>query len=263
MKIHAYLNEFKRTANYGMIIAIIGVIFCICFDSWNDLLGAFRSNTGNVHYFFWNSAFGGTCRYYFLPIFTTLPFATSFCKEYNENSLPFIVARKGKAGYCISKYITNALCGGFVVAFGTALLFVLLASKFPVADISYEDVKIADSSHFWIATYYPFWYGVVEAANGFLTGLLWSCVALFVSAYVPNSFVTITSPYLASFALTHAFRLYKVDYRFNKWLTGDLIIGSSVQTLVLSSITVLIIISILGFLFTKKVRRRIEYELHR
>lgn len=264
MNRYTFFSEFKRTMNFGMIIAIIGVMLCICFDSWNDLVRNLSMKQGSVHYFFQNSAFGGVCRTYFLPIFTTLPFSTSFCREYKENAFPFIVAREGKRGYCLIKYVISALCGGFVVAFGTALLFVLLASVFPVADIPYQEVPVAESFHLWIASYHPFLYGVVETANGFLTGLLWSCVSICVSAYIPNSFVTMTSPYLISFAIGHMFRLFRIDnlYRFDKWLTGYSIIGSSMQTLLFSVITVLIIISILGILFTKKVQGRIENELY-
>lgn len=265
MNIHAVKAEYRRTWNPGMLVAVAGVIFCICFDSWNSLITAIGSGNGNVHYFFWNSAFGGVCRSYFLPIFSAIPFAASFCKEYEENSLPYIVAREGKKGYCITKFIVNAVSGGLTVALGTAILFSLLACIFPVADTAYQAVSPGEDLHFWIAQYRPWVYGIIETANGFLTGILWSCVALCVSAYLPNPFVAVTSPYLVSFALAHAFRLLKVDnlYRLDKWLTGYSIIGSSAKTLCISFATVLLIVFFLGILFTKKVRRRVENELHR
>ena len=262
---HVFTNELRRSINTGMLLAIIGVGFCICFDSWNDLMGSIKENNGILHYFFWNSAYGGVCRSYILPIFAAIPFACSFCNEYNENALAFIVAREGKTGYCIIKYIINALCGGLVVALGTALLFLFLSLIFPIVDVSIQDVTLTEPFHLWLAIHRPVLYGFVEIANGFLTGLLWSSVALFVSSYIPNMFVIIVSPYLASFILIHTFRLMQVDnlHRFDKWLTGYSIIGSSIQTLIYSFIVILIIISILGFLFTINVRRRIENELHR
>lgn len=264
MKTYAFQTEFKRAFNLKMIIAVIGVIFCICFDSWNDLIRGIQENIGNVHYFFWNSAFGGACRAYFLPIFVTIPFAGSFCKEYNQNMLSFIVAREGKTGYCIIKYIVNALSGAVVAAAATALLFLALYSQFPVADMAYQDVAVSESFHFWIAVHQPALYAAVEIANGFLTGLLWSSVALCVSAYLPNPFVTMVSPYLVSFVLIHAYRLLRVDnlYRLDKWLTGYSIIDSSAHTLWLSVVWVTVIVSIMGYFFTGKVKRRIEHELH-
>ena len=107
--------EMKRAINIGWIISILGVCFSICFDSWNDLMRALTSHTGSIHYFFWNSSWGGVCRTYFLPIFAAIPFATSFCKEYKNHSLSFIVSREGKKRYCTVKYVINALCGGVTV----------------------------------------------------------------------------------------------------------------------------------------------------
>lgn len=114
--------EMKRAINIGWIISILGVCFSICFDSWNDLMRALTSHTGSIHYFFWNSSWGGVCRTYFLPIFAAIPFATSFCKEYKNHSLSFIVSREGKKRYCTVKYVINALCGGVTVAIGTGVL---------------------------------------------------------------------------------------------------------------------------------------------
>ena len=56
-----FINEWKRTININAVIAIIGVMFCICFDSWNDLISAMQSGNSVwcVYYFTSNSAFGG------------------------------------------------------------------------------------------------------------------------------------------------------------------------------------------------------------
>ena len=35
--------EFGRTINAGLIIAIAGIIFSICFDSFNDLIAGLRN----------------------------------------------------------------------------------------------------------------------------------------------------------------------------------------------------------------------------
>ena len=67
--------EFGRTINAGLIIAIAGIIFSICFDSFNDLIAGLRNGQGYVGYFFSNAAFGGMCTHYMLPVFTALPFS--------------------------------------------------------------------------------------------------------------------------------------------------------------------------------------------
>lgn len=264
MKLSKWTAELKRILNIGMLVAIVGMILCICFDSWNDLIRAIEIKQGTVHYFFQNSAFGGVCRSYLFPIFTTLPFAFSFCREYNSNIFPFIVLREGKKEYCVIKYIVNIVAGGIAAAAATGILFLFLAAQFPIAEEVDETIVMADRFHYWIAMHHPYQYGVIEVLNGFLSGVLWSGIALCVSAYIPNSIVAMTSPYFASFAITHSLRLIGIDnkYWLPKWLTGYSIIDSSAKTLALSAITIAAVSVILFAIFYKRIVRRIENEMH-
>lgn len=75
------LAESMRAMNVGEFLGVIGVILSICFDSWNDLVRAFVNQNGCVHYFFWNSAYGGVCRIYLLPVFAAFPYAA---QRYND-----------------------------------------------------------------------------------------------------------------------------------------------------------------------------------
>lgn len=199
--------EMKRAINIGWIISILGVCFSICFDSWNDLMRALTSHTGSIHYFFWNSSWGGVCRTYFLPIFAAIPFATSFCKEYKNHSLSFIVSREGKKRYCTVKYVINALCGGVTVAIGTGVLLLALSFVLPMADSTFQ-----------------------------------------------------VSPYFVSFFIVQAYRMGNVvdRYRLDKLLTGNVIIQSSVHTVLICSIVVLLIVILFGILFRRTVLRRLE-----
>ena len=98
-----FINEWKRAINISAVIAVIGVMFCICFDSWNDLVSAMQSGNAVwcVYYFISNSAFGGMCRNYILPVFAALPFAASFYEERNSRAVAYIASRDGMAGSCI------------------------------------------------------------------------------------------------------------------------------------------------------------------
>lgn len=86
--------EFGRTINAGLIIAIAGIIFSICFDSFNDLIAGLRNGQGYVGYFFSNAAFGGMCTHYMLPVFTALPFSVSLCQE--RKLFPILFPEKEK-----------------------------------------------------------------------------------------------------------------------------------------------------------------------
>lgn len=260
IKKKVFAAEMKRAMNIGWIISILGICFSICFDSWNDLIRAMESHTGNVHYFFWNSSWGGACRTYFLPIFAAIPFAASFCQDYKSHALPFIVSREGKKTYCTVKYIINVLCGGLTVAIATGVLIVLLLAVFPMSDPSYQEAVVSERFHAWIAVNHPVAYAFVEIWSGFLSGMLWSGIAICISVYIEDSFVVLISPYFVSFLISQVYRIFSIEdtYRLDKLLTGNMIIHSSVVTIGICTIVVLPIVMVLGTFFQKTVLRRLE-----
>ena len=147
---------------------------------------ALTSHTGSIHYFFGIHHWGGVCRTYFLPIFAAIPFATSFCKEYKNHSLSFIVSREGKKRYCTVKYVINALCGGVTVAIGTGVLLLALSFVLPMADSTFQDAVVSDRFHAWdcIISSVRIWN--VRGMVGILESILWSSIALCVSAYISD-----------------------------------------------------------------------------
>lgn len=255
-----FAAEMKRAINTGWLISILGVCFSICFDSWNDLIRALESHNGTVHYFFWNSAFGGACRTFLVPVFAALPFANGFCRDYKDRALLLIVSREGKKKYCTAKYGINALCGGLATASATGILLLFLASVFPMAEPLFPDITVSTPFHAWIALNHPLAYGLIEIISGFLRGILWSSIALCVSVYIPDPLVIFASPYFISFVAVQAYRIFAVDerYRLDLLLTGYSIIHSSVCTVVICMIAVCVIVALLGFWFQKTVVRRME-----
>ncbi len=255
-----FAAEMKRTINAGWLIGILGVCFSICFDSWNDLIRALESHSGTVHYFFWNSALGGACRTFLVPVFAALPFAVSFCRDYKERALLLIVSREGKKSYCTVKYIINALCGGLVAAIATGILLLFLSSQFPMAEPLFPDITVSTPFHAWIALNRPLAYGLIEMISGFLRGILWSSIALCVSVYISDPLVVLASPYFISFVVVQAYRIFALDerYRLDLLLTGYTIIHSSVYTVLICMTAVCAIVALLGFWFRKTVVRRME-----
>lgn len=257
------LAESRRAMNVGVFLGVIGVILSICFDSWNDLVRAFVNQNGCVHYFFWNSAYGGVCRTYLLPVFAAVPYAAGFCADKNNHVLSFVLVREGKKGYGASKYIVNAFFGGMTVAIGTGILFYSLAIFFPVAE-EYSAEEITPTLHFLIASTHPYLYGLVEVGNAFLRGMLWSSLAIFVSLFIQDSLVVIISPYFLSFVLVQVYRIFGIpgEYRLDFLLTGRVVIKSSVYTLGICTIVVFAIVGLFGILFVKKIQRGVENGLY-
>lgn len=158
------------------------------------------------------------------------------------------------------KYVINALCGGVTVAIGTGVLLLALSFVLPMADSTFQDAVVSDRFHAWIALYHPFEYGVLEVWSGFLRGILWSSIALCVSVYISDPFVVLVSPYFVSFFIVQAYRMGNVvdRYRLDKLLTGNVIIQSSVHTVLICTTVVLLIVILFGILFRRTVLRRLE-----
>ena len=254
-----FMNEWKRANNIGTVIAIIGVVFCICFDSWNDLVGAMKSGNAVwcVYYFTSNSAFGGMCKNYILPVFAVLPFATSFCEERNNKAVAYIASREGMRRYGIVKYIVNILMGGLVVAFGTVLLILLLRMRFQMTN-DYYDASVsgtADILHKWLAVHYPVRYCMTEAVLGFMRGMIWSGVSMLVSLYLTDRLIITMFPFLGSCVVVRLSQMLSLDanWRFDQILIGRTVIRDSAYTVMLAAVVTGILIFLIGICFIKKL----------
>ncbi|MDE7342106.1 MAG: hypothetical protein K2N80_16375 [Lachnospiraceae bacterium] len=254
-----FINEWRRAINASVIIAIIGVMFCICFDSWNDLAGAMQSGSTVwcVYYFMSNSAFGGMCRNYILPVFATLPFAASFCEERNSRAVAYIASREGMRRYGSVKYIVNILMGGLVVAFGTVLLILFLRMRFQMISDDYEASVggAADLFHKWLAVHYPVRYCMTEAALGFMRGMIWAGASMFVSLYLTDRLVITMFPFLGSYVIVRISQILSLDadWRFDQILTGRTVIRDSRYTVTIAAIVSGILVFLMGVCFTEKL----------
>lgn len=254
-----FINEWKRAINISTFIAIIGIVFCICFDSWNDLVGAMQSGNAVwcVYYFMSNSAFGGMCRNYILPVFAVLPFATSFCEERNNKAVAYIASREGMRRYGTVKYIVNILMGGLVVAFGTVLLILFLRMRFQMTNDYYNAsvAGTADILHKWLAVHYPVRYCMTEAALGFMRGMIWSGASMFVSLYLTDRLVITMFPFLGSYVIVRISQMLSLDdnWRFDQILIGRTVIRDSAYTVMIAAIITSILVFLIGICFTKKL----------
>ena len=258
--IKVLLTEYRRTVNIWLIFGILGVAFSICFDSWNDLIQGIENHSGYVHYYFWNSAFGGMCREHLLPVFAAFPFAASLCYERKSKAVDYIVSREGKKRYCVTKYVVNAISGGMVIAIGTAIVLLLLSTVLPMTNSDLVDAVSTDLFHDWLAVHHPMEYGMVEICLGFFRGIIWSSIALLVSVYINDPFVVTISPYVGHYAFAQFCRLLQIDneYRLDMILIGRTVIQSSWNTVLIACITTMTIVAVIGIVFVRKVERGLQ-----
>ena len=254
-----FASEWKRAMNPGIIAAVIGIAFCICFDSWNDLINAVQNRNPAfcVYYFMTNSAFGGMCRLYILPVFTTFPFAASFCEERNSRAVTYIVSREGVKSYSTVKYVVNAVVGGLTAASATALLLLLLLTRMPMTLDSTSAAGAGELFHTWTAIHHPFWYGVTETALGFMRGMIWASTAMTVSLFVTDKFVITMFPFLGSYVITKVAQILSIqnEIRLDLLLIGRIVIKNSGVTVVIAAVASCILVAVMGKFFTTEIAR--------
>ena len=259
-----FINEWKRTINISAVIAIIGVMFCICFDSWNDLISAMQSGNSVwcVYYFTSNSAFGGMCRKYILPVFVVLPFATSFCEERNSRAVAYIVFREGMRRYGTVKYIVNILMSGLVVAFGTVLLILFLRMRFPMTNDYYATsvTDTADLFHKWLAVHSPVRYCMTEAALGFMRGMIWAGASMFASLYLTDRLVITIFSFFGSCVIVRISQMLSIDdkWRLDQILIGRTVVKDSGYTVMIAAIVSGVLVFLIGYAFTTKMVRGLK-----
>lgn len=135
----------------------------------------------------------------FAAVFCVLPYADSFCDDYNSGSIYNIVSRSGIKKYSLIRGITVFVSGGIVMAIIllVTILFCGLLSDLPDTP---ETVQFMDKT-IWVRS------GIIYVMNGnlylflrivlgFLFGGLWSLVGLFISTLICNRYVTYIAPFV-------------------------------------------------------------------
>jgi len=248
----------KIAIKEGFLLVAIGVVICVCLDTWNQIpfLWTSKDSVGVLYYWFNAFSWGGFYSIYIIPMLSCIPYATSFCEEYNSNMVNVLVSKTNIRMYCASKVITTAISGGVSLAMGGSL-FVFLASRLTIL------VDKNTLMEYQGLPYYTFIqegsgikYFVVAIFLLFLSGVLWSSTGLLVSAYIRDSYVVFVAPFIASFFLVRINDILKVPVylRLNLLLHARSTLGTDMQTILMISLTILIIVIIFGFLFYRKVR---------
>ena len=256
--------EFKRSLTVRFLLVPVGVVLCICLDTWNQIPFMWTSpETMDVYYYWCNSfIFGGFYGIYVVPMLATLPYAVSFCEEYNTNMLRVLLMKAGKKKYCMSKVLTTFLSGALSVSAG-GITFIFLANFFVQL---FNRARLPETEAF---PYYEFLlqgnvacYFTAVIFLLFLNGGLWATVALLVSSYFPNIYVTAASPLILSFLTGRAYLVLKIPVRLrlDLWLQGRSSAGTDQLTILCSALVVLGLTVGFGILFYQKLKRRVENE---
>jgi hypothetical protein len=255
------LGSLRQVLSTRLIFIILGIAFSICLDTWDQIpfLWKAEDTAIDVRYYWFNSYnYGGVYSPCFMPMLVVAVYATSYCKEYLSKMDCLLIGRIGCIKYGMSKIVVTLFSSGMTVCLGGGL-FILIASLFKPLYNSNRDAEAIGFPYFkYLKLGNGLAYFIIVLYLAFLIGVLWSIVALTVSAFITNSYIIIATPFLFSFFLSRIYVLLQTPnhLRLDYWLYGLSRFSSDEMTLLLSTIMVILIVIICSIIFCKQIERR-------
>lgn len=188
----------------------------------------------------------------FAAIFCALPFADSFCDDYNTGYVHAVASRIGPNQYARQRFMSNALIGGITQGIIVAITLLVCYWGASIPDTS-ETIKFMQGTPWYdgnllLRCHAMFFYGL-RVLLAFLFGCLWASVGLCVSVFCVNRYVTLIAPFVLYQML---WRLVSVPL-FNP---VEALSGDSVPSLLTLVVYQLLLISLCGLVAVKGIRKR-------
>lgn len=254
-KINYVAGCFHQMISIRVLFLMIGVMICICLDTWDQIPFLWSAKITVYYYLFNSIAYGGTYMPYLMPVFATCAYSASYVKETSGGMKQYLIGRVGYGGYAAGKIIVSVVGGGMVAAAGTVLFCVAAGCLQPLYEWE-EGVNTLyytqpDNSHGIL-------YICILVYVTMLKGMFWSMFSLLCSSYLENVYAVIASPLLGSYLLTRIYIQLGVPdpYRLDHWLSARAGIGSDKEMLILTTIRVMLWILIMAALFYKRMKYR-------
>lgn len=204
-----------------------------------------------------------------LPVFCALPFATCFCTDWNNMFIKPCCVRGSTGAYAASKVLTCALAGAIAIGFGQILYLWILSLFLPIysPDIEknfsvpvFNDLVVGGNS---VPLY--FLYRILIWMAFFA---LFAVIALWISTYIPNVFVVLSTPVIIFFLIStiDSSILGTVSenspYRyisFNTLYNANLNMGDDLKSLLYPIGLCVLLISVFGVAISANMKRRIQH----
>ena len=135
----------------------------------------------------------------FAALFCVLPYADSFCKDYNSGYYRFILYRVSATKYAMMKCFVAAISGAFVMAINMSLA--VLLSNICAGEIDTVD-RVAFMQHtVWgkngiILLYDGIIYYAIRIFIAAMFGSVWALVGLLTAVVIVNKYVTMIVPFV-------------------------------------------------------------------
>lgn len=245
-------NDIKRMLRSPKIYLAFLISFFILI---RPLLGAFFEYSEGTLAQFMSVPFGMSDFSPFAALFCALPFADSFCEDFDSGFFRLVAGRIGARRYSLQRCVSVALSGGVLMAavvLLTILVCVLLANRPETEETARFMHKSIWARMDLILRFKGVFLLALKVVIAFLFGCLWALVALLVSAFITNRYVTFIVPfavYQLSWFLLRG-RAFNPVYMFR----GDADAIPSIWFILIYQSALILICSALAFY---KIRRKV------
>lgn len=197
-------------------------------------------------------------------IFATLPYATSFCTDWSNQFIRLSIIRTNIKSYGASKVLTSALAGGSAVALGEVLFILSLRLNLPLVNTQspmFENAVAEPVYGILLSGGYFTAYFAAKILISFFAAAFFAVLALSISTYLTNVFVTFASPILSYYFLIKFFSNIGLPEWFNLQtiLFGYFAVGKPFFSLLYSIFFVTLLCILMGILIVRQIQRRLEH----
>lgn len=237
----------------SFLFAVCGIAVVMIFGIW----GLIEDQSYMSVTYLYGMAMGGGSLFLMTGILPLFAYATTFASEWEQRATSFWLVRTGVRRYAISKVLVSALSGFLTTFVGLALFVLIIRIKLPLS----SDASAGGSVYASLVEQgMPIQYFLFHITHFSLTAALFAVIAIWVSTYIPNKFVTIAAPLV----------IYFVTFRFTtqlpipEYLKADSIVeliydaGSPSASLLIKLGIVVLLCTLMGFATVRQIRRRVQ-----
>lgn len=253
-------SDFKRCfTSPWFAIAIIGVIFSYFLGDWGDLQYNFKS-IDIVNFLDISSNIG-----FFSELtisLSAIPFAMSFCEDWNSQFIKSLIVRGKIATYSISKVITCIVSSIATIFLGKGLLLIFLSFKLPIVSEQSANYRsfIDDTFGFLLVNENYIMYFLIQIFFTAIICSIFALIGLIITTYLPNKFLAITAPMIIYFTVLQIANSLRVPDYMNprKIMIGQFSVGQAYANVFYVLIIGIIMYLIGLYIFKKGVKRNVE-----
>lgn len=247
----AYL--YKLTHSPLTYIGFLGV-FALCFTNFLSGWSANGSIIQRVDNFLDLDVYRKA-----ITIFAALPFTSNFADEWKSNITNYCLTRRGIKKYTASNILLCAVIS-IVTVFVGMILFVLVLSPFIPFHRPSQNTHIFPYGE--LLDNGPQWLYITARIFIFSCSCsVWCVMGLMLSAFLPNKYVAICSPLVASYVVERITIQFPAEFNLWPLSLSNAMIKNSTFTFIYTLTLFALISAVCGVIFYVVLRKRVQNEI--